>query len=148
MQIEKEKRVLVFDPGESTGWMLGNFAGDIIDGGTDIKGHSGIADLILQHSPEIVVCERFHLFPGAAKSFSWSTFYPCEIIGVIRYMCEEHGITLVEQNPSIKRYAGGFQKDWTEFKARNITTEHTKDAYLHLKYFYKFNFTKSRKVQE
>lgn len=126
--------ILVFDPGDSTGWVCGCEHG-LIDGGTAGRNHIEVANLIETFKPDIVVFERFNLYPGKARSLAWNSFYPCEVIGVIRYICDYEGIKYVEQAPSIKKYAGGFGPDWEQLKAIRATTEHTKDAYLHLKYF-------------
>lgn len=129
------KSVLVFDPGESTGWCYRDRQGNVL-GGTCKKHHQEVAERILQTCPDIVVFERFNLYPQMAKSLAWSSFYPCEVIGVIRYLCDLHSIPMVEQAPSVKKYFGGFQKDWDQLKdASEGVTDHTKDAYMHLKYF-------------
>ena len=126
--------ILVFDPGESTGWVFLDREGRLI-GGTCPKDHLAVASLILGYQPDIIVLERFNLYPGMAKSLSWNSFYPVEVIGVIKYLCMLKGIPMVEQAPSIKKYAGGFQDDWLKLKGGMGITEHTKDAYLHLKYY-------------
>lgn len=136
------KSILVFDPGESTGWCWQSPAG-LVYGGTARKNHLEVARLIQTVQPDIVVLERFNLYPQMAKSLSWNSFYPCETIGVIKLVCMEMSVPFVEQAPSIKKYFGGFQSDWgtigeippglTPF-SRGVT-EHTKDAYMHYKYF-------------
>ena len=129
------KSVLVFDPGESTGWCFRDNIGRVI-GGTCKKRHMEVAERIQIFSPDIVVFERFNLYPQMAKSLAWNSFYPCEVIGVIRYLCDKYNITVVEQAPSVKKYFGGFQQDWDQLKELSQgVTEHTKDAYMHLKYF-------------
>ena len=129
------KSVLVFDPGESTGWCYRNQEGRVT-GGTCKKYHMEVAERIQIFSPDIVVFERFNLYPQMAKSLAWNSFYPCEVIGVIRYLCDKYNIPVVEQAPSVKKYFGGFQQDWDQLKELSQgVTEHTKDAYMHLKYF-------------
>ena len=129
------KSVLVFDPGESTGWCYRNQEGRVT-GGTCKKNHMGVAEKIQIFNPDIVVFERFNLYPQMAKSLAWNSFYPCEVIGVIRYLCDKYNIPVVEQAPSVKKYFGGFQQDWDQLKELSQgVTEHTKDAYMHLKYF-------------
>lgn len=132
-------KILVFDPGENTGWVAANVScngeSDIIAAGTAVRNHLNIADLFNTYEPDIVVFERFNLYPGMAKTLSWNTFYPCEVIGVIRYLCDKYQIPYYEQAPSIKKYAGGLQQDWVELRRKFAVTEHSKDAYLHLKYF-------------
>ncbi len=131
------RSVLVFDPGESTGWVFYTEGSDgsTLIGGTAGKDHREVAELIRSYEPDVIVFERFNLYPGVAKSLSWNTFYPCEVIGVIKLLAMESSIQLVEQAPPIKKYSGGLKEDWIELKTRCKTTEHTKDAYLHLKYY-------------
>lgn len=129
-----EKTILVFDPGESTGWVYRTDSGLIV-GGTCKMNHLEVARKFEEYAPDIVVFERFNLYPGMAKSLSWNTFYPCEVIGVIRYICIRESIPYIEQAPGIKKYAGGLQADWHDLRNRCEVTEHTKDAYLHLRYF-------------
>lgn len=130
------KSVLVFDPGESTGWCFQDESGKLT-GGTAKRSHESVARLIEGYEPDVVVFERFNLYPQMAKSLAWSSFYPCEVIGVIRFLCDRYKIPYVEQAPSIKKYFGGFKSDWDwlkDHKAGNVT-EHTKDAYQHYRYF-------------
>lgn len=143
------KSILVFDPGESTGWCFQSAAGTVY-GGTARKDHLEVAQLIRVTKPGIVVLESFHLYPQMAKSLSWNSFYPCETIGVIKVICMELGIPVVEQAPGVKKYFGGFQSDWDTIGMlpANLqpftkgVTEHTKDAYMHYKYFMRNGFKK------
>ncbi len=131
------KLILALDPGESTGWALGTDE-RAIRGGTCKRNHLEVAQLIKDERPDIIVLERFNLYPGMAKSLAWNSFYPCEVIGVIKYMAMSMGITIVEQAPSVKKYAGNIQRyeDWLFIKDRcSGVTEHTKDAYQHYRYF-------------
>ena len=131
------KSILVFDPGDHTGWVFRDESGRVV-GGTCGKSHAQVAERINVLQPDICVFERFNLYPQMAKSLAWNSFYPCEVIGVIRYLCVQKHIPIVEQAPSIKKYFGGFQDDWTKLKEicdPKEVTEHTKDAYQHLKYF-------------
>lgn len=129
--------ILVFDPGESTGWVYLDTLGKL-QGGTIPADHLLVGRLIEELLPDVVVIERFNLYPGKAKSMSWNSFYPVEVIGVIKYLCEKESIWLVEQAPSVKKYAGGFDMDWEKFKVNIKVTEHVKDAYLHLRYYQRF----------
>ena len=136
------KAVLVFDPGESTGWCFQSREGSVC-GGTAKKDHLEVVKLIEVAQPDIVVLESFKLYPNKAQSLSWNSFYPCEVIGAIKATCARMNIPWVEQAPSVKKYFGGFQKDWDtigwlplqlEWFSKGVT-EHTKDAYMHYKYF-------------
>lgn len=130
------KKILVFDPGESTGWVSITADGHLV-GGTAVRDHTKVAALIKAFEPDVVVFERFNLYPGMAKSLSWNSFYPCEVIGVIKYLCMTWSIRQVQQAPGIKKYSGGLDEDWIELRKRCTCTEHTKDAFLHLKYFFR-----------
>lgn len=130
-------KILSLDPGESTGWSFGTEDG-ATSGGTCPKDHTAVARLIQEIKPDIIVLERFNLYPGMAKSLAWNSFYPCEVIGVIKYLAMTMDILIVEQAPSVKKYAGDIQKykDWQCIKIScNKVTEHTKDAYQHFRYF-------------
>lgn len=138
------KSILVFDPGESTGWCYRDNNGRVY-GGTCKRKHSEVAERITVLHPDIVVFERFNLYPQMAKSLAWNSFYPCEVIGVIRYLCDKYGICYIEQAPSVKKYFGGFKADWDQLKEISMgVTEHTKDAYMHLKYFERNGLKKFR----
>lgn len=133
----KSLKILALDPGESTGWVLGTEE-KAIRGGTCGRNHLDVARLIKEEVPDVIVLERFNLYPGMAKSLAWNSFYPCEVIGVIKYMAMTMNIPIVEQAPSVKKYAGDIQKysDWHFIKERCTgVTEHTKDAYQHYRYF-------------
>lgn len=108
--------VLVLDPGESTGWVYSN--GTSLVGGTLGKNHQEVAEKIIRLRPDVVVIERFNLYPGMAKSLSWNSFYPVEVIGVVKYVCDSMDIDIVEQAPSVKKYAGGFDQPWEAVKDR------------------------------
>lgn len=130
------RSVLVFDPGESTGWCFRD-ENHVTTGGTLPKNHLEVARAITDRLPSIVVIERFNLYPQMAKSLAWNSFYPCEVIGVIKYVCASLKIPVIEQAPSVKKYFGGYQSDWEQVKKTKgfKLTEHVKDAYQHLKYF-------------
>lgn len=142
--MKKPLKVLTLDPGESTGWCMGTV--DEVEatpwcGGTCARNHKEVAELIEDQHPDIVVFERFNLYPGMAKSLSWNSFYPCEVIGVIRYTCDRLKIRYIEQAPGVKKFSGYTTKastpGWAELKIKcgARATEHTWDALLHLHYF-------------
>lgn len=143
------KSILVFDPGESTGWCY-KAVNNTVYGGTAKKDHLEVAKLIRVAQPDIVVLERFNLYPQMAKSLSWNSFYPCEVIGVIKEVCMELNIPVIEQAPSVKKYFGGFQNDWNTIGYLPVdlerfskgVTEHTKDAYMHYRYFMRNSYAK------
>lgn len=129
-------KILVFDPGESTGWVA-RMSDGTLEGGTAPRDHLAIATLISEWLPELVIIETFAMFPGKANSLYWNTFYPCEVIGVLKYLCASWGIEYVMQQPSVKQFAGSLQDDFFSLQktSKERITEHTKDAYQHLRYY-------------
>lgn len=130
------KKILVFDPGENTGWVFRDKDGHI-KAGTSVRSHTEVAALISTYKPDIVIFERFNLYPAMAKTMSWNSFYPVEVIGVIRFMCERNNIHYVEQAPSVKKFAGPWNDArWERHIGKdNPQTVHAHDAYQHLLYY-------------
>ena len=50
----------------------------------------------------VVVMESFRLYPGSSKALAYSALMTVEVIGVVRFLCKQAGIKLVEQNATIK----------------------------------------------
>lgn len=143
--------IVCFDPGNHTGWVAQDTETGKMEAGTLLEETmmEGLIDVFNKLQPEIVVFETFNLYPGMAKSLSWNSFYPVEVIGQIKLLCKMNGITkIVGQAPSIKKYAGQpTRAEVADLRERckhsnsalwGIFTEHTKDAWLHLLYFRRF----------
>lgn len=140
------KSILALDPGESTGWCYLS-RDDVMQAGTAPKSHLAVAKLIDDLDPDVVVYETFNLYPSKAQSLIWNSFYPCEVIGVIRYKCAFKGMLstrggcepyrprVVQQAPAIKRYAGPLPKKFADISKKEKLTEHSKDACQHLCYY-------------
>lgn len=131
--------VMALDPGNSTGWVLRTDAGKLL-GGTIGEDHEKVADKIIQLRPDVVVYETFQLYPGKAQKMMWSTFYPCEVIGVIRYVCAHIQIKqILGVQPSVKKFALSPSEEslWktVEAYAGEKITEHTRDAVRLLRYY-------------
>ena len=147
--------ILVFDPGDHTGWVASKDG--VITGGTIYHKKDIMLDipelvkLFDYHKPDVVVFETFNLYPGAAAHLVHNDFYPCQIIGVIKTLCWHYEISyLVPQAPSVKKYSGGLDDRWKFFSSLvgAERSEHMKDSYLHLKYFEQFNLKKLNKFKE
>ena len=140
------KSVICFDPGNHTGWCARNCVGEVY-GGTifnqdfakDARAIEKLFDLFV---PDTIVFETFHLYPGAAKHLAHNDFYTVQLIGVIKYIALIRNIETIEQAPSVKKYSGGLDERWKILRRDVAFTEHVKDAYLHLKYFERFNENK------
>ena len=139
-------RVMILDPGESTGYLVADLEGDnyqIASGGTLPKEHIKVFDAIRHEHPDLIVYETFHMYPGKAKALSWNSFYPCEVIGVIKLTSTIGGIEIVGLSPSTKKYAGGFDNPvWINFRQTHEYTEHTKDTWLLFQYWYRNKYKK------
>lgn len=140
-------KIITFDPGDHTGWVSRDENG-VLSGGTIFTGKhiwediTSLNALIQVKKPDVIVYETFNLYPGAAAHLVHNEFYPCQMIGVIKTLAHMHHIHyVVPQAPSVKRYSGGLDDRWKML--RNVlgveTSEHTKDSYLHLRYYEMFN---------
>lgn len=131
------KRILVFDPGDSTGWVIRDRDGKV-GGGTIYKNFKAI-EFLFEIKPDVVVFESFRLYAGAAKHLINDEFYTVQVIGAIKLLCMQHGIVdVVPQAPSVKKYSGGLDARWRGMLKDGGVTEHIKDAYMHLRFYEKF----------
>lgn len=131
-------RILVLDPGDSTGWVMRDNDGQII-GGTIGSDHVEVAKLISHLNPDLLIYETFQLYPNKAQKMCWNSFYPCEVIGVIKYIATSMKIPLLGLQPSVKKYAGTLDFDTIVIIDGLKPTEHTKDAYRLFYYWYRNN---------
>ena len=144
-----QKRILVFDPGESTGWVFYDGLNERLYGGTVMyhNHHEVLAKLFSFTGADIVVYEKFMLYPGAAKAMSWNTFVPCEMIGIIKHLAYwEEVPDTVDQAASVRKYISAEEKarakdmlDEFPFLSDKDCriTKHTMDALMHLVYYCK-----------
>lgn len=134
-------KILVLDPGESTGWLFGD-NGNIVAAGTCPKEHVKVQELMESirdaYGIDQIVYERFQLYPGKAQAQSWSTFYTCEVIGIIKLFADLNEIPIAYLMPGDKEFAGGFGEDWTRFSEGAKVSEHTRDSYRLWKYYRRF----------
>jgi hypothetical protein len=121
-------KIMTFDPGGTTGIIICAIGTrmDYVKGLCE-KDLLSIYDLIIHERPDIIVYETFKLYPGKSKAQAWSTFVPCEVIGVIKLAATHTNANIYCQGASIKAYSklDGCPKG----------NRHVKDAYLHLWYF-------------
>jgi hypothetical protein len=134
------KSVLAIDPGESTGWVFRNVDGKL-SGGVVGMSHARVWELLVKYAPDVIILERFNLFPGKAAAQSYSNFYTVEVIGVVKVFFQlqaSHGsaIELYVQAPSDKKYAGSLDGRYELLRAyTGDHSEHMKDAYQHLQFY-------------
>lgn len=133
--------ILCFDPGNHTGWAFLDhdnlFSCGTIQPDESPKHLKQVAGTIQILNPDLVVYETFNLYPSMAKSLAWNSFFPCEVIGVIKCVATTMGCKIVGQAPSIKKYAGNLPKCYFDYLERYKVekTEHNKDATQHLCYY-------------
>lgn len=153
-------RWLCCDPGETFGWsmwrgakLLGGgqtplweFAHKLHDQffcenhgavGSDLLGtgdqpwlNPGIGPKTNQGKIELVVCEKFALYPWAAKELAFDEMRTVQVIGAVYFMCSLFDVPLHKQPASIKEraLAGGAK----EFFVRPLhENRHTNDSIMH-----------------
>lgn len=114
-------KVLAFDPGETVGVAL--YDDGEVTGGT-VKTYSEIAELIVMHRPSTVVIENFFIRRGKPSNYSSAI----KQIGMIEYVCEQHGLQYILQSPAILRVMMKHVSD-------SVKISHTRSATAHLMYY-------------
>ena len=141
--------VIALDPGNSTGWVFRDDAGKLI-GGTIGECHADVWVLLERFDPDVVVFETFQMYPGKAQHLIWNTFYPVEVIGVVKLWHMLHDMKtdaggyirprkLVGLQPAVKKFAlSTSEKElWKTVERENgqPATEHLRDAVRLLRYY-------------
>jgi hypothetical protein len=94
-----QPRVLVFDPGETTGWSF-LFDG-YIEGGSFKLWYSA-EELIDTYMPSVILYESFNLCAGTAHRLIGNQFLAVQVIGVIRYLADKRNILCTSQPPNMR----------------------------------------------
>jgi len=128
--------ILAFDPGETTGWALyctDSGTGETCKVSGEFPTWRLLHALIESYNPDVVVYEEFRLYPAMAKAKSFSTFPEVEVIGVLKYLCQQRGLTPVAQKASYK--------DQVEIPRRvdGVKGPHARDALRHAVYYVERN---------
>lgn len=137
-------RVLSFDPGGATGWCVmekcddKKMPGILIDRG-EFPGWDSVEDIIVKFEPDIITYEVFRLYSYKAQSKSWDTFLVVEVVGVIKFLCRQFGIEIVEQTPSQGKQF--FNTDKLKALGLYQSVTHINDATGHALYYLKFGKT-------
>lgn len=99
------RTIAAFDPGGTTGYAVlmveteSPESPPILISSGQFLTWSRLPDIIVGNAVALVVVERFHLFPHKAKEQIGSDFIAAQVIGVAHYLCEQHGIPIVIQEP-------------------------------------------------
>lgn len=144
--------VIALDPGNSTGYcfrIINDKDENVVKGlepgklygGTQPDNHKRVWDLLEMLVPDVIVYETFQMYPGKAQKLIWNSFYPVEVIGVIKLWAMLHPeCKLVGLQPSVKKFALA-NSELELWKTVNIVdgtgkaTEHTRDAVRLLRYY-------------
>lgn len=128
-------KVLAIDPGdEHTGWALwsegeGVSAGEV-DSGRAVE---WVQEKLQGVGVDVVVIEKYVLYPGKAGVQSWQPMLTSELIGGLKVIAEEKGARVEEQGAFIKV---PMRK---QLRARGIKLKgiggHARDAELHLYHY-------------
>lgn len=124
--------ILSVDPGETTGYAVCDSSQMSQDGMPTLietgvlSRWRGLRSRIEEHTPDVIVAEKFVLYAGRAKALNHSTLVVVRVLGVIQYLAEEMGIRLVEQSASVGKSARLPAKILKECRE-----EHIRDALRH-----------------
>ena len=94
----KQPRVLVLDPGESTGMVFlynGKVHGDTFEMWSKVDYY------IRKLRPTVIVIENFRLRRHAALSLVGSDFPAIQVLGVIKFLAQYYGVPFVLQSPAV-----------------------------------------------
>jgi hypothetical protein len=128
----RQKVILSFDPGETTGYCAMTLKGTVRGFG-EFSLSSRVVWLLRHYHPSVVVVESFALYPHKATSQIGSSFRTVEVIGVIRHECAQHHLVLVEQ-PANQRAFFSYRGRVRRY-APSVRGKHALDATRHLLYY-------------
>lgn len=87
-----------------------------------------------------VVCEKWKLYPWMAQDMFWNEFLTCQLIGVIKYICNRTEVEYVGQDAEFgkRQYKMDWYKKLTNKEKRALpwwgqlaNGDHAKDAWIH-----------------
>lgn len=130
--------LLSVDPGETTGYAVVELAPltpengstpNVIERGIISTWH-GLDTLIEEFEPEIIVVEKFMLYPHKARALSFQSSVCDRVIGVVHYLAEQREIPVYEQPAAV-----GKRVILPSAMVRRIRTVHERDAIKHASAF-------------
>jgi hypothetical protein len=138
-------RILALDPGETTGWAytntrwVGEGEAKLYHG--DFRGWEDLEAFIrgsafplsppaTEHPTDVVIIEKFVLYPWAGAQQTWSDFPTIEVIGVAKFLAAKVDARVVMQP------ASDAKSKWIK-RAPVKGNRHEKDAQRHLLVFLK-----------
>lgn len=145
------RRILAFDPGETTGWSF--WTSEIPDApipsvwSLSVAGQAktwpmpnglkAFTDLLDTYEPDFVVYERYAVYQWKTQDHAWSEAPTIQLIGLIKTLCLQRGIQTTEQTAQV---AKNFCKDdklrtWGMY---NRGQRHARDSIRHGGYYILF----------
>jgi len=126
-------RVLAIDPGQTTGYAIGELGKTfvVLKTGT-VASWSGLDSLIDKEKPVLVLYEEFRLFWGKRTALVGNDMLTSQVVGVIRYVCQLRKITVLGRQPSVRNLPIIPRDDWMKSFLKSLRTDHERDAVRHL----------------
>jgi hypothetical protein len=116
--------VVGIDPGRVTGLCV--FGDAALQTGREARTYIEIRDFIDLWAPEAVVIENYLVRPSRHSDYA----HPIKVIGAVELICDERGIQIIYQSPSILRF--------TQKSARGMhKSRHVRSACAHVIYYLK-----------
>lgn len=126
--------VLAVDPGDTTGWAVADVDRStfkVIATGTMLS-WSYLERIAVTHLPALVIYETFTVFPGKAKALAGDALEAVQTIGALKHICHQRSLTIIGQQPSIKKVPVLPRDGWLTTYLRSLGSEHEKDAVMHI----------------
>lgn len=121
----KPVRLLGVDPGATTGVAIVDYTKDqrevMVYG--EVPLWEDLDTLMDVHKPMLIVIEAFRLYRHKAMAQVGSDFPSSQVIGVVRYLADHRGLTVVQQGASEIKTATKPDKDYS--------SSHVRDALRH-----------------
>lgn len=135
-------RVMAIDPGERTGWAIGEIDPEapeltIVEQGVDQL--RDFAFLLREKIEEVdvVVYETWRLYPHMARKLIGNDMQPSQLVGIIRFVSWLNPeVALVSQGATIKKTAFKTMPDDMKRRLANSSEQHDQDAVMHLWFYF------------
>ncbi len=144
--------IVSFDPGETTGVVVGNWVADrefgIVHAEEIFWTERFVRPEIILSSwmPEYIVIESFRLYPHAARTQIGKDFPSAQVIGTIETYANMLGLLdRVHKQPASVRSSVQIEP---KHKVMLESSVHVADAYKHLRYFIIVNLPKLERSQK
>ena len=148
------KRVLAFDPGETTGWAYFTY-GTLKEAGqisvpvvNEVLHAEEFFYVVTTTDPDVVVVEDYRVYASKAQPHSWNALYTPKLIGYIQAVCHSRFEVgrqpkMVMQMASSKQFCTNDKlKAWGFYQKAN---PHANDAVRHGCYYLLFHGRRQKK---